>query len=161
EEEVYTVRVDIPQGDWQAILNNPTAEQYFPADFELNGAVIKNVGFRVKGQGSLNFVGNSNRYGFKVDMNEYQEQKFMGMKKLVFNQSFSDPSFMRDVLAYKLFREAGVPAPETSYVDLWVAGEHMGLYQMVEMIDGEFVEKHFPADHENDNKCDIYKVELL
>lgn len=158
EEEVYTVRVDIPQADWQAILADPQAEQYYPANFELNGGVIENVGFRVKGQGSLMSIQNSKRYGFKVDMNEYEDQKFMGMKKLVFNGSFSDPTMMRDVLAYKLMREAGVPAPETSYVDLWVSGEHMGLYQMIEMVDSEFVEKHFPEDE--DDKGDLYKGEI-
>lgn len=161
QEEVYTVRVDIPTSDWQAILADPQAEQYYPASLEFNGAVIDNVGFRIKGQGSLMFIGDdSKRYGFKVDINEYQDQKFMGMKKLVLNQSFADPSYMRDVLSYKIMREAGVPAPETSYVELWVAGEHMGLYQLVEMIDSEFVERHFPQDHETTGKGDMYKGEL-
>lgn len=158
EEEVYTVRVDIASADWQAILANPQAEQYYPADFELNGARISNVGFRVKGQASLSFVENSIRYGFKVDMNEYVDQKFMGMKKLVFNQSFSDPSFMRDKLAYDLMREAGVPAPEITYVDMWVGNDHLGLYQMIEMIDTEFLEKNFPEDDED--LGDLYKGEL-
>lgn len=159
QNEVFTVRVDIPQSSWQAMLANPAAEEYYPANFELNGGVINNVGFRVKGQGSLMFVTNSKRYGFKVDMNRYQDQKFMGMKKLVLNQSFADPSFMRDVISYKIMREAGVPAPETSFVDLWVAGEHLGLYQLVEMIDSEFVERHFPEDE--DDKGDLYKGELF
>lgn len=157
-DEVFTVKVDVDPQDWNAILANPQAEEYYPANFELNGAKISNVGFRVKGQGSLNFIQNSIRYGFKVDMNEYEDQKFMGMKKLVFNQSFSDPSFMRDTLSYDLMRQAGVPSPEVSYVDLWVAGEHLGLYQMVEMIDTEFLEKHFTEDE--DDLGDLYKGEL-
>lgn len=159
QDEVFTVRIEMNQTDWQAILADPQAEQYYPASMDFNGARIDNVAFRTKGQGSLMFVQNTTRYGFKIDMNEYQDQKFMGMKKLVLNNSFSDPSMMRDVLAYKLMRDAGVPAPRTSYVDLWVAGEHIGLYQLVEMIDSEFIELHFPDDE--DDKGDLYKGELM
>ncbi|WP_347330459.1 CotH kinase family protein [Marinimicrobium locisalis] len=161
QEEVFRVDIEIDQQDWQAILNDPQAEEYYPASMVFNGARIDNVGFRTKGQASLNFVSNTTRYGFKVDTNEYEDQKFMGMKKLVLNASFSDPSMMRDVLSYKIMREAGVPAPRTSYVDLWVAGEHIGLYQLIEMIDSEFIERHFPEDDENDDKGDLYKGELM
>lgn len=157
-DEVYRVDIDITAEDWEALLATPTAEEYYPVDFTLNGAKISNVGFRTKGQGSLNFIQNSTRYGFKVDMNEYVDQKFMGLKKLVFSQSFSDPSFMRDNLSYKLMRDAGVAAPESTYVDLWISGEHHGLYQMVEMIDTEFLEKHFPDDSED--LGDLYKGEI-
>jgi len=158
-DRVFTARVNIDTATWQTILSS-RQEVNYPADFELNGAKIANVGFRLKGQGSLMSIPQgSKRFGFKVDMNEYVDQKFMGMKKLVFNQSFSDPSFMRDLLAYDLMRDAGVPAPEVSYVDLYVAGEHLGLYQMIEMIDTEFLEKHFPADA--DDLGDLHKGELL
>lgn len=161
DEEIFRVDIEIDQSTWQAILANPQAEQYYPATMDFNGGRIENVGFRTKGQASLNFVSNTTRYGFKIDMNEYEEQKFMGMKKLVLNNSFSDPTMMRDVLAYKLMRDAGVPAPRTSYVELWVAGEHIGLYQLVEMIDSEFIELHFPEDDDNDDKGDLYKGELM
>ncbi len=157
--KVFTARVDISPATWQSMVS-ARQEVYYQANFELNGAKIENVGFRIKGQGSLfSIPQGSKRFGFKVDMNRYVDQKFMGMKMLVFNQSFSDPSFMRDLLAYDLMRDAGVPAPEISYVDLYVAGEHLGLYQMIEMIDSEFVEKHFPEDE--DDQGDLHKGELL
>jgi hypothetical protein len=158
-EKVFTVRVNIDSATFNTMVKNKR-EVYYPADFELNGAKIANVGFRLKGQGSLNSVpAGSKRFGFKVDMNQYAEQKFMGMKKLVFSQSFSDPSFMRDLLAYDLMRAAGMPSPEISFVDLYVAGEHLGLYQMVEAIDTEFLEKNFPDD--KDDQGDLHKGELL
>lgn len=158
-EKVFTVRVNIDSATFATMVRNKQ-EVYYPADFELNGAKIANVGFRLKGQGSLNSVpAGSKRFGFKVDMNQYAEQKFMGMKKLVFSQSFADPSFMRDVLAYDLMRQAGMPSPEISFVNLYVAGEHLGLYQMVEAIDTEFLEKNFPDD--KDSQGDLHKGELF
>ena len=158
ENEVFEVHVDVAAQDWQAMLVSPSDEEYYSANFSLNGAKIDDVGFRIKGQGSLMSIRNSIRYGFKVDMNRYVDQKFMGMKKIVFNQSFADPTFMRDTIAYRLMAEAGVPAPQITYVDLYVGAEHMGLYQMIEMIDGEFLEKHFPEDE--DDQGDLYKGEI-
>ena len=82
------------------------------------------------------------------------------MKMLVLGSGFADPSMMRDVISYQLFREAGVPSPEASFVDLWVNDEHLGLYSLIEAIDGEFVEKHFEDDKDNDVKGDLYKGEV-
>lgn len=85
----------------------------------------------------------------------------MGMKMLVLGNGFADPTMMRDVVSYQLFKDVGMPSPEASFVDLWVAGEHMGVYSLIEAIDGEFVEKYFPDDKANDLKGDLYKAEVL
>lgn len=167
-DDVFTVKIQVESGGWDAMMARPKEEQYYKADMTFNGALITEVGFRTKGQGSLNTVSalpasspSAHRHGFKIDVKEYKDQKFMGMKKLVLNNSFSDPSMMRDVMAYKLMRDAGVPAPETSFVDLWVNDEHLGLYQLIEAIDTEFLEKNFIDDKENDFKGDLYKGELF
>ncbi|MEI8654901.1 CotH kinase family protein [Pseudoalteromonas sp. Hal273] len=59
---------------------------------------------------------------------------------------------MREVIAYDLMDEMGVPTPEHAYVNFYVNGELFGLYLMVEAIDGEFVEKHFA-----NSNGDLYK----
>ncbi len=166
--QVMRVDITLTPSDWNMLLATAADEQYFPADFNLNGAKLAEVAVRTKGQSSLSMVDQipdndhtAHRYGFKVDFNYYKDQKFMGMKKLVFNNSFADPSLMRDVVAYQLFKDAGMPSPEASYVDLWIGGEHLGIYQMVEAIDGEFVEKYFPDDKAADLKGDLYKVEVF
>lgn len=168
KDQVFKVEVEIEPSEWQALLSNAQAEEWHPANFIFNGAKISNMGIRTKGQSSLSMMGaipddhpTKHRYGFKIDFNRYQEQKFMGMKMLVLGNGFADPSMMRDVVSYQLFKDAGVPAPETSFVDLWVGGEHLGLYQLIEAIDGEFVEKYFPDDKDADLKGDLYKAEVL
>jgi spore coat protein CotH len=167
-DKVFTVRVTMKPADWSALQANAQAEQWYPADFELNGAKIANVGFRTKGQSSLSMMAqipasspSKKRYGFKIDFNQYQEQKFMGMKMLVLGNGFADPTMLRDVVSYQLFKDVGMPSPEASFVDLWVAGEHMGVYSLIEAIDGEFVEKYFTDDKANDLKGDLYKAEVL
>lgn len=169
DEEVFSVKIEMSQADWEAFLANAQQEEWYPVDMVFNGIRVNNVGFRTKGQSSLSMMDSvpedhptAHRYGFKIDFNRYlDDQKFMGMKMLVLGNGFADPTMMRDVISYRLFKDAGVPSPRTSFVDLWVAGEHLGVYSLIEPIDGEFVERYFEDDNDSDLKGDLYKGEVL
>lgn len=152
---VRSIYIDIDDDDWADILANPEDEEYHPADLTFDGISLENVAIRTKGNSSLSAVArsSSDRYSFKIDINEYVDgQKFFGLKKFVLNNSYNDPSYLREAIAYDLLREMGVDAPEYSYVNLYINDELFGFYLMVEVVDGEFVEKHF--DNENG---DLYK----
>jgi len=152
---VVDLSITITTADWQDILDNPTDEEYHPASLDLNGVGLESVAIRTKGGSSLRAVSqsSSDRYSFKVDINEYVDgQKFFGLKKFTLQNSFNDPTYMREVIAYDLLEEMGVATPRHSYVNLYINGELFGLYLMVEAIDGEFLENHF----ENANG-DMYK----
>ena len=69
-----------------------------------------------------------------------------------FNNGWSDPTFIRETLAYELFEQMGIPTPRTSFVDLWVNDTHLGLYTMVEQVDKTFLSNHF-----DDNSGNLYK----
>src|SRR5262249_36408053 len=62
------------------------------------------------------------------------------------------PAKGREVLAYSVFRAAGVPAPRTAFaeVTLTVPGkydrEYVGLYAVVESVDKRFLEDRFGTD---------------
>lgn len=143
---VQTLSITISDENWQSILANPLEEEYHEASISFNGVTLDSVAFRTKGGSSLNSVANStsDRYSFKIDINEYVSgQKFFGLKKFTLQNSFNDPSYMREVIAYDLLKEMTVPAPEHSYVNTYINGELFGLYLMVEAVDGEFLENHF------------------
>lgn len=72
---IIDVNVEVAEEDWQAILDNPIAEEFYPADITVNGTTVENVGFRVKGFSSLTSVAksDSDRYGFKVKTDKYEE----------------------------------------------------------------------------------------
>ena len=152
---VNTLSITITDENWQDILDNPLDEEYHETAITFNGVTLDSVAIRTKGGSSLSSVANSSsdRYSFKVDINEYVSgQKFFGLKKFTLQNSFNDPSYMREVIAYDLMDEMGVPTPEHAYVNFYVNGELFGLYLMVEAIDGEFVEKHFA-----NSNGDLYK----
>ncbi|TMO77180.1 spore coat protein CotH [Pseudoalteromonas sp. S3776] len=152
---VNTLSITITDENWQDILDNPLDEEYHETSITFNGVTLDSVAIRTKGGSSLSTVANSSsdRYSFKVDINEYVSgQTFFGLKKFTLQNSFNDPSYMREVIAYDLMDEMGVPTPEHAYVNFYVNGELFGLYLMVEAIDSEFLEKHFA-----NSNGDLYK----
>jgi spore coat protein H len=127
---------------------------YVHATLELGGMRFPDVAVRFKGNAtysprSVAAVKNS----YKIDLNKYVKgQKLAGLSTLNFHNSIADPSWMNEVLAYRLYRDAGVPAPRTSFVrlSLTVPGLHdrqyTGLYVIVENVDSNFVQAQFKSD---------------
>jgi spore coat protein H len=80
------------------------------------------------------------------------DQSYNSVKTLNLNAGGLDPSKLRDALGYALFREAGVPAPRTTYaeVTLTVPGkydkEHLGLYTIIEQVNNAFLKDRFKSD---------------
>ena len=141
-DRVVTVRFTMPEDDWEFMQENAREEQYAKADMWYDGKLIPDIALRPKGNSSLTTTINrgSIRFGLKTDLNFFNSARNLdGIKKLNFNNGFSDPTFMRETLAYDLFRYMDVPTPRTSFVDLWINDTHMGLYTMVEQIDTTFL----------------------
>lgn len=154
-DEVTNLYIDIDDDKWQDILDYPLEEEYQESTLTYNGISLDTVGIRTKGGSSLEAVSRStsDRYSFKVDINEYvDDQMFFGLKKFVLQNSYNDPSYMREVIAYDLLDDLDVPTPQRGYVNLYINNELFGLYVMVEVIDSTFIDKHF----DNDNG-DLYK----
>ena len=148
----------LAEADWEAILEDPSAESYVPADLTFDGETVPQVAVRTKGNSSLRFTveEGSIRFPFKVDINYFtDDQELRGERKLNLNPGFKDPSFMREHIAYAVARELGIPAPRTAFVDLYVNEQHFGLYTLVEQVDGDFLEENF-----EDDEGDLYKPEM-
>ncbi len=151
---VVTVSIELTDVTWPQFVADAAAESYVEASIVFDGVALERVAVRTKGNSSLSHVlaTGSDRFSLKVDVNAYEDQTLLGAKKLNFNNGFKDPTFLREHLAYEMMRAMDVPAPRTAFVDLWVSGEHLGLYTMVEAIDGTFCDAHFPG-----GEGDLYK----
>jgi hypothetical protein len=163
ESVIRTYEVLIDEADWKWLNDNPTLEQYVPATLHFEGDEYRDVAIRYKGWfGGLRFCfdmqGNRicKKLSLKLKFSEYDETgRFYGLKRLNFNSMEMDPSKMHDVLGYALFREAGVPAPRATYAKLVVNGEPLGLFALVEQIDGAFTRSRF---HDEDGgRGNLYK----
>lgn len=124
--------------------------EYVHADLEFGGSRITNVAVRYKGNGTYMMSQGTEKKSLKVDLNEFVKgQKVAGVSKLNFHNNITDASWMNEPLSYALYRDAGVPAPRTSYARLTVSvpGLHtnrsFGLYSIVENLDDNWAEASF------------------
>ncbi|MGB0590296.1 MAG: CotH kinase family protein [Myxococcota bacterium] len=155
-DHVLSIQVVFSDSDWQAVLASPASETYYEANVTIDGVTTEQIAVRTKGNSSLNSVANnqsSNRYSWKLDMNRYVDgQKLCGLKKFNLNNGFKDPSLLREHIGYRLATDIGLPAPRTSFADVTVNGQHLGVYTLVEHVDSEFIERWF-----DDDEGDLYK----
>ncbi|HHH41058.1 MAG TPA: hypothetical protein ENK56_03530, partial [Chloroflexi bacterium] len=74
---------------------------------------------------------------------------FQGQTELNLNADYPDPTLLRSSLAYGLFREVGVPAPQTAFVRLAINDAYAGLYVQVEQVDERFLQRWGFETHGN------------
>jgi len=116
---------------------------YVPADIWYDGELVEQVGVRIKGRwGSWRSL--SQKSSFKIDFNRYVDgQTFYGLKGLTMNNMVIDCSYMREHIAYQVYRAGGSPAPRTAYTRVSLNGDDFGLYLNVEIVDDVFLRKNF------------------
>lgn len=155
--EVVTLRLAIEAADWTAMQADPQAGNYVAADLDFGGIGVPQVAVRPFGGGSLAAAveaGNA-RFPLRVDLNRLVDgQSLFGKKKFELDNGHGDASRLRVALTFQLFREFGVPAPQTAFADVYINDTHLGLYTLIETIDGDFV------DQFEDNDGDLYQPEL-
>lgn len=156
KDEIGVVNIEIDEAEFQDILDNAMDEEYKQATVTYNDQEIAYTGVRAKGNSSLTSVANSDsdRYSFKLKFNEYVDQDLKGYTKINLNNSFADPSYMREFLTYEVLEEMGLPTPNYSYVNLFVNGELYGLYLAIENIEEPYLERHFGSSNGNLFKAD-------
>jgi hypothetical protein len=128
------------------------AFDYVRAELEFGTNKFKEVGVRYKGNGTFLSSRESLKRSFKLDLSQFVKgQKLAGMSKLNLHNSVRDPSGMNEAVAYRLFRDAGVPASRTAYAKVYVTvpgkhdGRYFGLYNLVEDVASAFAEERFAA----------------
>lgn len=154
---VHAIDVTITEDDWADILANPEDEIYHEAKVTIDGVVADTVGLRTKGNSSLKSVASSDsdRFSFKIKLDEYvEDQTLLGLDEFVLNNMFSDASYMREYLSYKIMGEAGLAVPLSSFVEVSINGERYGLYLMVEAIEDSYLNRAF-----GENEGNLYKQE--
>ncbi len=140
---------------------------YVPVPVRYNGKTWKKVGWRLKGNSTLQSAWSQGNYKlpFRLKLNEYEDaipaikgQRFYGFKELSFSPGRSDNSLIRDKVTADIFRLAGVPAARTAmyrvFMDVGAGMRYVGVYTAIEVIDDTMVKDQFGED-----KGNIYKPE--
>jgi spore coat protein H len=120
------------------------------ADLAFENQEFPNVTIRYKGNNSFMASRNSLKRSMKVDLNDASPGRTLaGVTKFNLHSNVTDPSWMNEVLSYRLFREAGVPAGRTAFAQVYLtvpgqyARKYVGLYSIVENVDSRFARERF------------------
>jgi spore coat protein CotH len=115
-------------------------------------ATIPDVGIRIKGSDTFLRAKDRGKWSFKIDFDRFTRGQHLGsLSTLNLHNGITDPGFMNESLGYRLYRDAGVAAPRTTYARVFVhvpgVIDHQpyGVYTAVEDVDASFVQDRFHA----------------
>lgn len=150
---VHKFELDFYIENWQDSLRNNYEvldQVYMPARLTYNDEVVlDSIGVRYKGNSSYVRSGASIKKPFKFKFDKYHnDQTLYQAKVLNFSNCVADPSFMREIIGYKI-SGAYMAAPRAVYANIYVEGELIGLYVQVEQIDEKFLKSNFSNSNSN------------
>lgn len=146
---VHEINVEISEEDWADLLENPTEKTKYSTTVTIDGTTLTEVSFATKGNTSLTQVAStdSDRYSFKLNFDKFVDgQSYDGLDKLNLNNAYSDSTYLKDYMSYRIMAEAGVDAPLVSFVSLSINGELYGLYVAVEDVSDSFLKRNYGED---------------
>lgn len=140
---VQELHLTVNTRDWVQLKEEFREDTYYLADVRWRDQVVRNVGIRSRGRGTRS----GSKPGLRVDFNRYSAgQEFLGLKSVVLDNFLQDPSMIRERIAMLLFEEMGIRAPREVHTRLFVNGEYVGLYAIVESIDKHFLKRQLGED---------------
>jgi spore coat protein CotH len=129
---LHDIRITMSDRDWSLLHDKYLDNTYYPCTFEWNGIVVGNATLRSRGSGSRN----PQKPGLRVDFNRYNKsQRFLGLKYVVLDNFWQDPSMLRERVSMLLLTRLGVPAPREAHARIVVNDNYAGLYAAVEAPD--------------------------
>jgi len=162
QSKVHEYRFTIDATDLNYMNTYGYREEYKPAELRFDNGNNGKIGIRYKGSDYTlprcfgfsdgdtsrgNPRKTCDKISYKLKFTEYdKEKRFYGMKKISLHAmtATSEPTKMHEMISYELFREMGIHAPRTSYANVYVNNNIIGLFVAVEEIDGRFAKSRWP-----------------
>lgn len=149
--EIIDINIIMDEKQWEEMLSNETAEEYYKCDVQVNGKNFHNIGIRPKGNTSLSSIASdqdNDRYSLKLEFDQYVDgQNCYGLDKLILNNNFADATNMKEALIYDMFQYIGADASLYNYAKISVNGEYWGVYLALEAVEESFMLRNYGADY--------------
>ncbi len=137
---IRTLRIDLP--DASLALLKQSSRDYVRATISDGELVLRNVGVRLKGHSTFQPL--EKKPALALKFNEFVSgQEFHGLTKVALNNSAQDASYVRELLAAQLYRDAGIPACRVTHVRVQLNGRDLGFYILAEGINKNFLKREF------------------
>ncbi len=149
---IHDVHVTFAQpGFWDSLTTYKPLDKFMMATVDIDGTVIDSIGIQLKGNSSYNSYPGVKK-SMKIAFDEYVSQKYDGLKTINLNNSFKDPTMMREKIMLDFCNRNGIPAPRCTYARVYLNGTYWGFYTMVEQVN-----KTFLTDRFGDNDGNLFK----
>ncbi|MBL1144161.1 MAG: hypothetical protein HND54_04395 [Bacteroidetes bacterium] len=153
ESTVQDIRITFAQNNWDALLDaeKATTENYIMAtSVSINGVVYDSVGVKYKGNSTYN--ANQVKNPWHIELDTYKDHKHENYTDIKLSNVYNDPSFVREVLSYKVLRNY-MDTPLSNYANVYVNGTLIGLYSNSESVSKKFANSRFGSKDNTYIKC--------
>lgn len=146
--QIQEIRIEFSQPNWRTILDslfvNYGEDGRLVCDVTVNNKKFSKAGIRFKGFSSYDDQRIKNPFNIDLDYT-YKHNSYEGFTKLKLGNVIYDPSFVREVVSYKIAQKY-MPASQASFSKLYVNGDYLGLYTLVQAVDDNFNLKFFESE---------------
>jgi len=142
--ELQEVRLYLDEATINALNRDARRGQseYLAGDVVVNGARFDHIGVRIKGSSTLRDF--DDKPSLKIKFNAFEKGRdFAGLERITLNNMVEDSTQTKEVLVYKIFREAGVLGSRANHAALYVNDELYGLYTNLETADDHWLGSRF------------------
>ncbi len=141
---IQRIEIHFNQTNWDYQLDTSKngSEGYILAQWvRINGVQFDSVGVKYKGNSSYNSNQVKNPFHIKLDYVR-DNQAYEGFTDVKLSNGFSDPSQIREALAYRILGNY-MACPRANFAQVYVNNSYIGLYTNDEDISKDFCETHF------------------
>jgi hypothetical protein len=166
---VHEWSLSLSDESWDALIEDPYS--YVKATFDAGLGPVT-IGVRLKGWSSFRPL--TDKPSLKFDFDRFVDGgRFHGLEHIDMASEIHDLAAVSEFIAYRLFRDNGLPAPRTGFAQLTINDQAYGFYTVVEARDDEFIEhrwaddkgslyesssEHWPCDLD-DPGCDCFELD--
>jgi hypothetical protein len=130
---------------WQQMQQNYQSHTEIAANLTVDNVLYPNVGVRFKGNTSYTsmLVQNSQKKSFNIALDFTDTtQDLMGYNTLNLNNSYEDPSFLREVFYLHQIRKH-IPAAQANFVHLYINNADWGIYPNVQQLNKDYLKEWY------------------
>jgi hypothetical protein len=150
---IQRLEITFTQTNWDYMMDTAKAgsEGYIMAAMiKINGVEYDSVGVKYKGNST--YKPNQVKNPLHIELDTYKAQDYQGFTDIKLSNAFNDPSFLREVMSYKIVRNY-MQAPQSNFANVYINNQLIGLYSNSESIGNKFVDAHFGSKSNAFFKC--------
>ena len=151
---VLTGQVRAPQGARLDVWRTEPADTWHIPGPGAGGLAFSTSSFSLANSGNRTLHAPKRSWKISLEHAAGGADHLAGMTRVNLKSMYNDPSQMREALAWRLFRNAGVPSARHTYAKLAFDATYYGLFSVIEQVDKRFLKDHFGAN----DRGNLYKA---